>query len=58
MSGTPGLTLEIQLTGAELSRTAMRRDPVQVLGSGDPGPAREERQVKDPKQNRTLSCGE
>lgn len=49
MSGTPGLTLEIQLTGAELSRTAMRRDPVQILGSGDPGPAREERQVKDPK---------
>lgn len=47
MSGTSGLTWKIQPAGAELSRTAMRRDPVQVLGSGDPGSAREERHVKD-----------
>lgn len=35
-----------------------KRDPRQVLGSGNSGSAREKGQTKDPEQNRTLSYGE
>lgn len=36
----------------------MREDSVQVLESGNPGPARKEGKTKDPEQKRTPSCGE